>query len=68
MCELNSLLREIDFRKLTKYLGHIFCIKRRIITGGSWKEPGKIEKQETEIDILNKTEMLNDKSMISKIG
>ena len=45
----------------------IFCNKGRKKIGGSWKEPGKNEKHETEIAILNKAKMLNDESMILKI-
>ena len=33
-----------------------------------WKEPGKNEKYETEIAIRNRAKMLNDESMILKIG
>ena len=36
--------------------------------GGSWKESGKSEKNETEIAIRNKAKMLNDESIILKIG
>ena len=37
-------------------------------TGVSWKEPGENEKHGTQIAIRNKTKMLNDESMILKIG
>ena len=46
----------------------IFCNKGRKKIGGSWKEPGKNEKHETEIAIRNKPKMLNDESMILKVG
>ena len=46
----------------------IFCNKGSEKIGGSWKEPGKNEKHETEIAIRNKPKMLNDESMILKVG
>ena len=46
----------------------IFCNKGRKKIGGSWKEPGKNEKHETGIAIRNKAKMVNDESMILKIG
>ena len=45
----------------------IFYNKGRKKIGGSWKEPGKNEKHETEIAIRNKAKVLNDESMILKI-
>ena len=46
----------------------IFCNRGRKKIGGSWKEPGKNEKHETEIAIRNKAKMFNDKSKILKVG
>ena len=38
MCGLSSLFREVNFRKLTKNSGQIFCINGRKKTGGPWKK------------------------------
>ena len=45
-----------------------FVINEGKEIGGSWEEPGKSKKHETEIAIRNKPKMLNDESMILKIG
>ena len=46
----------------------IFCNKGRKKIGGSWRKPAKNENYETEIAVRNKAKMLNDESMILKIG
>ena len=48
-------------------MGQIFWIKGRKKIRGSWKEPGKNEKHDTEIAIWNKAKILNDESIILKI-
>ena len=54
--------------QLEYYLLYVyFVIKEGKKIGGSWTEPGKNEKHETEIAIPSKAKMLNDESMILKI-
>ena len=53
---------------LEYYLLYVyFVIKEGKKIGGSWKEPGKNEKHETETAIRNKAKMLNDESLL-KLG
>ena len=57
---VNSLFCEINFRKLAKNSGQIFCINGTKKTGGPWKGPWKNEKDETEIATRNTVKTLND--------
>ena len=51
MCGLSSLFREVNFRKLTKNSGQIFCINGRKKTGGPWKKTWEKFKKKHEIGI-----------------
>ena len=55
--------------QLEYYLLYVyFVIKEGKKIGGSWTEPGKNEKHDTEIAIWNRAKILNDESMILKTG